>query len=162
MTHQLTAVALTIGYADKRRGYKDDFESRAVTGGAQFTANGTGTTATIVGADATLATGVNVMRVGDEFKLFTSAGALKEEKVFRVTSMASSAGNTTITYTPVSAVAPVSGDNARLVGLYNLQTTGDMDRRLTALGFSAARIATLTENDKAYQLRTSDDADSIK
>lgn len=160
MTHQLTPPH--VGFVDKRRSYRDDFEDRFVTGGAQFTANATGTTTTIVGADATLATGANVMRIGDEFKLFTTAGVLKEEKVFRTTNVVSSAGTTTITYTPASAVAPVSGDNARLVGLYNIQSTGDMDRRLAVLGFSTAYIGKLTENDKMYQLRCSDDADSIK
>ena len=159
MTHQLTAPHT--GYVDKRRSRSDDFESRVVTGGAQFTANAGGTTTTILGADATLATGVNVMRVGDEFKLFTSAGVLKQETVFRVTSMSSSAGTTTVTFTPAAAVATASGDNARLVGMYNLQSTGDMDRRLVVLGFTAARVATMTENDKAYQLRVSDDPGSI-
>jgi len=153
LTHQLTAPHT--GYVDKRRSRSDDFESRVVTGGAQFTANAGGTTTT------TLATGVNVMRVGDEFKLFTSAGVLKQETVFRVTSMSSSAGTTTVTFTPAAAVATASGDNARLVGMYNLQSTGDMDRRLVVLGFTAARVATMTENDKAYQLRVSDDPGSI-
>lgn len=161
MTHQIGTGTFP-QYVDKRRSYKDDFELRNVTGGAQFTANAGGTTTTIVGADATLATGVNVMRVGDEFKLFNSSGALKEEKVFRVTSAASSAGTTTVTFTPAAAGATASGDNARLVGYYNYQSTGDKDRRLAALGFTAARIAILTENDKDYQLRQSDDADSIK
>jgi hypothetical protein len=161
MTHQLGVVA-AVGYVDKRRSYRDDFETRAVTGGAQFTANAGGSTTTILGADATLATGVNVMRIGDEFKLFTAAGVLKEETVFRVTNMASAAGTTTITFTPAAAAATASTNQARLVGLYNLQTSGDMDRRLIALGFSSTYVSKLTENDKAYQLRTSDDPDSIK
>lgn len=158
MTHQLGSM---LGIVDKRRLYKEEFETRTVTGGAQFTANATGTTTTIVGADATLATGANVMRVGDEFKLFTTAGALKQETVFRVTSVASSAGTTTVTFTPAANTAPVSGDNARLVGMDNLQSTGNMDRRLVVLGFTAARVATMTENDKRYQLRVSDDPGSI-
>jgi hypothetical protein len=161
MTHQLGVVA-AVGYVDKRRSYRDDFETRAVTGGAQFTANAGGSTTTILGADATLATGVNVMRIGDEFKLFTAAGVLKEETVFRVTGMASAAGTTTITFTPAAQAATASTNQARLVGLYNLQTSGDMDRRLIALGFSSTYVSKLTENDKAYQLRTSDDPDSIK
>ena len=157
MTHQLTPPA--IGYVDKRRTYKDDFETRTVMGGAAFTANAGGTTTTLVGADATLATGANVMRVGEEFKLFTTAGVQKQETVFRVTSVASSAGTTTVTFTPAASGATASGDNARLVGAAN--STGDMDRRLVALGFTAARVATMTENDKMYQLRVSDDPGSI-
>src|SRR5690242_19609738 len=58
-------------------------------------------------------------------------------------------------------VATVSGDTARLVGNQNLTSTGEKDRRLVALGFSAAYVAKLTENDKDYQLRVSDDPGSI-
>lgn len=160
MTHQLGHGTLP-GYVDKRRTHLSDFENRIVTTGAQFTANAGGTTTTLVGADATLATGVNVMRVGDEFKLFNSAGAVKQETVFRVTSVASSAGTTTVTFTPAASGATASGDNARLVGYYNTQSTGDKDRRLAALGFSTARIATMTENDKDFQIRVSDDPGSL-
>lgn len=160
MTHQIGGGTLP-SYVDKRRLARDDFENRIVTTGAQFTANGAGTTTTIVGADATLATGVNVMRTGEEFKLFTTAGVLKQETVFRVTGVASSAGTTTVTFTPAASGNTASGDNARLVGYANTQSTGDKDRRLVALGFTAARVATLSENDKDYQLRVSDDPGSI-
>lgn len=160
MTHQIGGGSLP-GYVDKRRLARDDFENRIVATAAQFTANAGGSTTTILGADATLATGVNVMRVGDEFKLFNSSGVLKQETVFRVTNMASAAGTTTITFTPAASGATASGDNARLVGYYNTQSTGDKDRRLVALGFTAARVATLTENDKDYQLRVSDDPGSL-
>ncbi len=159
MTHQLGVVHP--GYVDKRRLYKDDFENRMVTGGAQFTANAGGTTTTLVGADATLGTGANVLRIGDEFKLFNSSGVLKQETVFRVTNMASSTGTTTVTFTPAASVNTASGDNARLVGFANVQSAGDMDRRLIALGFSATYVGKLTENDKMYQLRVSDDPGSI-
>lgn len=160
MTHQL-GNSVHPGYVDKRRSRSDDFETRIVATAAQFTANAGGTTTTIVGADATLATGVNVMRIGDEFKLFTSGGVLKQETVFRVTNMSSAAGSTTVTFTPAASVATASGDNARLVGLYNQQSTGDMDRALVAAGFSSAYVAKLTENDKQYQLRTTFDSGSI-
>lgn len=158
MTHQLSPPQAA--YVDKRRARQDDFETRVVTGGVVFTANAGGTTTTIVGANAAPGTGANVMRLDDEFKLFTAAGVLKEEKVFRVTSIVVG-GSTTITFTPAAAVATVSGDTVKLVGDANTQSTGDMDRRLAALGFSAARIATLTENDKLYQLRVSDDPGSL-
>lgn len=159
MTHQI-GQALSPGYVDKRRAVKDDFETRIVSGGTVFTANAGGTTTTIVGANAAPATNTNVVRIGDEFKLFNSSGVLKEEKVFRVTDVAV-AGSTTVTFTPAAAANTASGDTFKLVGLHHQQSTGDMDRRLAALGFSAAYIARLTENDKLYQLRTSDDPGSL-
>jgi hypothetical protein len=156
VTHQISSGA---GYVDKRRQRSDDFESRVVSGPAAFTANAGGTTTTIVGANAVPSTDVNCIRIGDEFKLFTTAGVLKEEKVFRVTAIAVAA-STTVTFTPAAAVATASGDNCREVGLY--LSHGEKDRRLLALGFTQARINTLTENDKDYQLRQSDDPDSIR
>lgn len=155
MTHQIG----TPGYVDKRRRRQDDFESRMVSGPTAFTCNATGTTTTAVGANAVPSTDTNCIRIGDEFKLFTAANVLKEETVFRVTAIAV-AGSTTLTFTPAAATAPVSGDQLKEVGLF--LSTGEMDRRLTALGFSASYIARLTENDKVYQLRQSDDPDSIR
>lgn len=157
MTHQLTN-AYPGDYVDKRRTRSDDFESRVVSGPSAFTANAGGTTNTIVGANATPSTDTNCIRIGDEFKLFTSGNVLKQEAVFRVTAIVV-AGSTTVTFTPAAAVATASGDQCKEVGLG--LSTGEMDRRLAALGFSAARINTLTENDKAYQLRTSDDPGSL-
>lgn len=159
MTHQLTNFS-DATYIDKRRGYRDDLETRIVAGGNVFTANAGGTTTTIVGANAAPGTGTNVMRLDDEFKLFNSSGVLKQETVFRVTGIAV-AGSTTVTFTPAAAANTASGDIVRLVGLQNQYSTGDMDRRLIALGFSAARVATLSENDKIYQIRVSDDPTSI-
>jgi hypothetical protein len=162
MTHQLDLISHP-GYVDKRRTYKNDFESRVLAGPVAFTANAGGTTTTIVGANADPTTGfigTNVMRMGDEFKLFTTAGVLKEETVFRVTAMAVGA-STTVTFTPAAAVATISTDTCRLSGSMNQYSTGELDRRLVQLGFSATRIATLTENDKQYQIRISDDFGSI-
>lgn len=160
MTHQL-GNASAPGYVDKRRGFRNDFETRITAGPVVFTANATGTTTTIVGANAAPATNTNVMRLGDEFKLFNvTTGTLKEETVFRVTAIAV-AGSTTVTFTPAAAVAPVSGDTVRLVGYSNQYSTGEKDRRLVELGFTAARVATMTENDKNYQIRISDDPGSL-
>jgi aspartate aminotransferase-like enzyme len=129
---------------------QDDFESRQVTGPVMFTANAGGTTTTIVGANATPATNTNVIRIGDEFKLFNvTTNTLKQETVFRVTAVAV-AGSTTVTFTPAAAVATVSGDTAKLTLSDALDSTGAMDRRLVAIGFSAAYVAKLTENDKVY------------
>lgn len=162
MTHQITPVSHP-GYVDKRRLFRDDFESRIVSGPAFATANGAGSTTTLVTALADPTTGVqgtNVVRIGDEFKLFTTAGALKQETVFRVTAVAV-AGSQTVTFTPAALVATASGDNARLVDIGNQTSSGEMDRRLIQLGFSALYVSKLTENDKAMQIRISDDAGSI-
>lgn len=161
--HQLGVVGEVIGYVDKRRLYRDDFETRVVSGPVVFTANAGGTTTTLVGANMAADTGVigtNVARKGDEFKLFNSSGVLKQETVFRVTAVVV-AGSTTVTFTPAAAVATASGDNYRLVGVSNQYSNNEMERRLAELGFSAQRIATLTANDMAYQLRVSDDPGSI-
>lgn len=160
MTHQLGS-APAPSYVDKRRSRSDEFESRVVTGPVMFTANATGTTTTIVGALSTPATNTNVIRIGDMFKLFNvTTGTLKQETVFRVTGVAD-AGSRTVTFTPAATVAPISGDTCRLVDSDSLASTGTKDRRLVALGFTAARVATLTENDKDYQLRISDDPGSL-
>jgi len=158
MTHQITAP--NPSYVDKRRSYRDDFETRVVAGPVVFTANAGGTTTTIVGANAAPGTNTNVIRIGDEFKLFTAAGVLKEEKVFSVTAQAV-AGSTTVTFSPAAAVATISTDTMKLVGEYNQNSTAEMDRRLVALGFTAARVATMTENDKQFQIRVSDDPGSL-
>lgn len=161
MTHQIGVVGEVPGYVDKRRGYREDLETRVTAGPAVFTANATGTTTTIVGANAAPATGTNVVRLGDEFKLFNvTTGTLKQETVFRVTGIAVAA-STTVTFTPAATVAPISGDTMKLVGVSNVYSHGDRDRRLLELGFTAARIATLTENDKLYQLRVLDDPGSL-
>lgn len=158
MTHQLSVPVP--GYIDKRRTYKDDFETRIVVGGTVFTCNATGTTTTMVGANADPANGTNVVRLGDEFKLFNNSGVLKQETVFRVTAVAVAA-STTVTFTPAANTAPVSGDVMRMVGLHSQYSTGEIDRRLIGSGMTAARVATMTENDKMYALRVIDDPGSI-
>jgi len=161
MTHQIGVVGEVIGYVDKRRSYRDDLETRVVAGPVVFTANATGTTTTIVGANAAYPAATNVMRLGDEFKLFNvTTGTLKQETVFTVTGIAV-AGSTTITFSPAALTAPISGDTVKLVGVGNQYSNAEVDRRLVAIGFTAARVATLTENDKAYQIRISDDPGSI-
>lgn len=157
MTHQI-GVSAPVGYIDKRRSYRNDLESHVVGGPTLFTANATGTTTTIVGANGFISGGVNtnIVRIGEEFKLYTTAGVLKEETIFRITDVATAA-STTITFTPAAAVAPVSTDFMRLVGPSYSYSNGEKDRRLVQLGFTAAYVAKLTENDKDYQIRISDD-----
>jgi len=159
MTHQIALVTHP-GYVDKRRKYRDDFETRVVTGPIIFTANAGGSTTTIVGANAAPGAGTNIVRNDDEFKLFTAAGVLKEETVFRVTGQAV-AGSTTVTFAPAAAVATISTDTMRQVIGSNTASIGEKDRRLVTLGFTALYVSKLTENDKDYQLRLSDDPGSI-
>lgn len=159
MTHQLSGDVVHFGYVDKRRTRSDDFESRVVGGPTAFTANAGGTTTTLVGANATPSTDTNCIRIGDEFKLFASGQTVpKQETVFRVTAIAV-AGSTTITFTPAAAANTASGDFIREVGLG--YSTGEMDRRLVALGVTQARVNIMTENDKVYALRTLDDVGSL-
>lgn len=156
-----------VGWVDKRKsnagGSVADSDSRNV-GKTIFTANDAGTTTTIVGADATLATGVNVVRVDDKCKVFNSDGTVQEEKVVTVTSVASAAGTTTVTFTPALTSATASGDLLKLVnsGTYNAFADNDsLDDRLLELGFSQSYIDSMTQNDKVYQIRLSDDSGSL-
>lgn len=155
-THQLGDPVA--GYVDKRRSRDNDFTSHVVGGPTYFTANASGTTTTIVGANATPSTNTNVVKLGDEVKLFNSSNVLKEEKVFKVTGVAVAA-STTVTFSPAAAVATASGDYFREVGV--AYSNSDRDARLTTLGVSAARLATMSENDKAFQIRVSDDPGSL-
>ena len=174
MTNTIQLGPIAPGYVDKRRlpganvpndrgsGTKPDFESRIVDRSiAPFTANGAGTTTTIVGANAAPGTNDNnVIRRGEKFKLFNSSGVLKEETVFEVTAIAVGA-STTVTFAPAAAVATASGDVARHVGTAGLDAVEDIDSRLLALGFSETYVRGLTLNDKLYQIRTSDDSGSL-
>ena len=160
MTHQLTLISDT-AYIDKRRSYKNDFETHIVAGPNPLaTANGAGTTTTFVCANAAPGAGTNVVRNGDEFQLFTAGGVAKEATIFTVVSQVV-AGSTTITFSPAAAVATASTDVMRRVSMDNQASSADMDRRLLALGFTQARINSMTENDKTYQIRTSDDPGSL-
>lgn len=158
-----TEIGNLLGIVDKRLSgpLNRDAHLRVTEGNATFTANAAGTTTTIVGADPAAGTG---MRIGDEFKLFTSAGVLKEETIFRVTGVASAVGTTTVTFTPAAAVATASGDVARLTRLFNYQDNDNLDRRLKAISatsYSDARLRQMTRNDKVYALRVEDDKDVL-
>lgn len=163
--HMLTPPEM--GWVDKRRSNGGtsvaDSASRNVSK-IVFTANGAGSTTTIVGADATLATGVNVVRVDDNCKVYNSDGTAQEEKVVTVTSVASAAGTTTVTFTPALTAATASGDTLRLVnsGTYDpYADNASLDARLLELGFSQSYIDSMTQNDKVYQVRLSDDNGSL-
>lgn len=156
-----------VAYTDKRRSSAGasvaDGDSRHV-GKTHFTANGAGTTTTIVGADATLATGVNVVRVGDKYKVYNSDGTIQEETVVTVTSVASSAGTTTVTFTPALSGATASGDVLKTDSPNAYNDNNSLDARLTAIDatlYSQANLDKMTQNDKVYALRVNDDPLSL-
>lgn len=130
-------------------------------GTALFTANGAGTTTTLVGANAAPGTNDNnVVRRGDKFVLFTGAGVLKEEKIFTITNVAV-AGSTTVTFSPAAAGATASGDVARRVDLDNFMDEANLDTRLLALSYTQSQINQMNQNDKVYAVRLADNPDSI-
>lgn len=151
-----------VGWVDKRKsstgGSVADSDSHNV-GSVIFTANGAGTTTTIVGADATLADGTNVVRVGEKVKVFNSDGTVQEEKILTVSSVASATGTTTVTFTPALTSATASGDVLRLVGsvAWPYVDNDSLDDRLIALGYSQATVDTMTQNDKVYAVRLGND-----
>lgn len=151
-----------VSFTDKRRspGSVADENVRHV-GPVIATANAAGTTTTFV----CLSTddGTNAVRVGDKFKLFTSAGVLEEETVFTVTAVATAA-NDTITFTPAAAAATASGDTMRQVGPSNFVDNDSLDARLNAIDsttYSQANLDKMTQNDKVYALRVNDDPGSL-
>lgn len=154
-----------LNFTDKRRALtakadpKTHIRNRSI---ATFVANGAGTTTTIVGANAAPGTNDNnVIRRGDEFVLYNSTPALKEETVFTVTGVAV-AGSTTVTFTPAAAGATASGDIARFVGLVDYKDEADLDARLGTLGgWYANGVNIMNQNDKIFAIRTADDPEGI-
>lgn len=160
VTHLLSSPET--GWIDKFRSGKltdaDDFIAGA--GNTIFTANGAGTTTTLVGAAASLTTSVNCARLGERFVIVTSAGAVKENTVFTVTAHN---GTTTITFSPAAASATASGDKAVLVGgVY--ADNASLDAKLLAIGgvYTQAYIDKMTQNDKVYAIRQFEVPDSVK
>lgn len=158
----LLGPAVELAFVDKRKsgGGKaaaDGF-SHVMTRYILATANGAGTTTTLVCANATPGTEnatSNVVRIGDTFRLFTAAGALKEETVFTVTAVAV-AGSTTITFTPAAAGATASTDIARLTGVESYEDNEALDSALSKLQsatYTAAVLRSMNQNDKVFALR---------
>lgn len=157
-THQIGSVEL--GFVDKRRAVSDS-NSHITRGVALFTANGAGSTTTIVGANAVPNTDdTNVIRRGEKFRLFTSGGVLKQETVFTVTAIAV-AGSTTVTFSPAATGATASGDVARQVVAMDYLSQANLDTRLLALGYTQLNLDRMTENDKVYAIRLTDDPGSM-
>lgn len=160
----MTTANIETGYVDKRKALSaagdpaTHIRSRSV---AVFTANGAGTTTTIVGANAAPQTNDNnVIRRGDKFVLYNGAGALKQESVFTVTTVAV-AGSTTVTFTPAAAGATASGDVARFLGVTDLRDEQNLDSRLLAIGYTQSQVNQMSQNDKIYAVRIADDAESV-
>ncbi len=161
-SHQI-GNSVALGFVDKRRtSLTPDFNTRTTRGVALFTANGAGTTTTIVGANAVPNTDdTNVIRRGEKFRLFTSAGVLKQETVFTVSNIAVGA-STTVTFTPAATGATASGDVARQVGVSDLVSQLNLETRLLAAGgYTQAQLDQMTENDKVFALRQKDDPGGI-
>lgn len=159
---------IVVNYVDKRKSVDVGKGSQHTRITAQvtdaFVANAGGSTTTLVGANATPSTGANVIRPGEKFRLFAAGASLpKEEKVFTVTAVAVAA-STTVTFTPAAAVATVSTDRAKLVDSDPYSDEASLDAALTAINgtsYSAARLASMTQNDKIFAYRQHVDPDSI-
>jgi hypothetical protein len=164
----MVGAGLDFAYVDKRKVAKPGSAGDGFThesGPTIFTANATGTTATIVGANAVPNTNdVNTVRRGEKFRLCTAAGVAKEETVFRITNIAV-AGSTTVTFTPAAAVAPVSTDICKMVNSDFLSDESSLDTLLLTVNggasYTQARLDQMTQNDKVYAVRLHTDADGL-
>lgn len=160
----MTTSNFSVQVVDKRRATSvaaDGLTHTSERSVAPFTCNATGTVNTAVGANA--APGVNdnnVARRGESFQIFNAGGAKKEETVFTVSGIAV-AGSTTLTYTPASAVAPVSTDVLRWTGVADLEDIDSMMSRLVTLGYTDPQINAMTPNDIVYAIRQADNTDGI-
>lgn len=163
VAQHMTGAFVGKGFIDKRR------QSNLKAGADPYThqtnrytlatANAGGTTTTLVCANATPnveGASMNVARIGESFRLFTAAGAIKEETVFTVTGIAV-AGSTTITFTPAAAVNTASTDVAKLVGSEGMDDSASLDATLTKLlpgVYTASVLNSMTENDKVFAIRS--------
>ena len=147
-------------WVDPRKTGDDAVETSGDVGPVIFTANAGGTTTTIVGANATLSTGANVVRVGEKAKVFNSDGTLQQELVVEVTSVAAG-GSTTVTFTPALSSATASGDTLRAVAPEAFRDNDSLDARLVALGYTQANVDKMNQNDKLYAIRLNDDPGSF-
>lgn len=160
----MTTSNYAVNVIDKRRATSvaaDGLTHTSERSIAPFTCNATGTTTTAVGANAAPGTNDNnVARRGESFQIFNAGGAKKEETVFTVTGIAV-AGSTTLTYIPASAVAPVSTDVLRWVGVADLEDIDSIQARLVTLGYTDPQINAMTPNDMVFAIRQADNADGI-
>lgn len=163
VAQHMSGPAVELGFIDKRKSSNGKAAADPFTHQTNrytlATANGAGTTTTLVCANSTPGVegaSMNVARIGESFRLFTAAGVLKEETVFTITAIAV-AGTTTITFTPAAAGATASTDIARLVGSEGLDDSASLDSTLTLLDpvtYTSSRLNSMTENDKVFAIRS--------
>lgn len=170
MAQSMVGASADFSVVDKRRVAKPGSPGDPFTHETQpttiFTANGAGTTTTLVGANAAPGTNdVNVVRRNEKFRLFTAGAVVpKEETIFKITNVAV-AGSTTVTFTPAALAATVSTDFARMVNSDPYSDFDAIDTALLALNggasYTAARLNTMSINDKIFALRQETDKDGI-
>jgi len=163
MAGNLLGSAINVNYVDKRRSPTPNARSNSHNTGrrALYTANGAGSTTTLVGAAAVLTTSVNVARIGERFRLFASAVATspKEETVFTVTAV--DATGALVTFSPAAAVATASGNVARVIGDEDWLDETSIEVALLAAGYTQTQLNTMTQNDKVWALRNANDPSGI-
>lgn len=164
----MTGSNLSFNFTDKRRTGSNGRSNAHLTSRKKlFTSTGTGTTTTMVGANPVTSAATNIIRLGDKFRLKTSAGVTKEETVFTVTAAQPDnpiAGTTTVTFTPAAATAPVNTDVAYLITMDDLMDETNLDAALNAINgtsYTTARLQTMNTNDKLYAYRVEVDKDGI-
>lgn len=158
-THTLGAV--NQNFTDPRENMDSkDTGSRRNLGPVIYTANGAGTTTTLVGAAP--ASGANAVRVGDKGVVFNSSGVAKDNwRVVTVTAV--NAGGTTVTFAPALSANTASGDVLRTNNPQSYADNDALDARLLAIGgvYTQSYIDTLTQNDKIFAIRKNDDPSVI-
>lgn len=126
-----------------------------------FTANGAGTTTTLVGATAN--SGTNAVQVGERGIIYRAGVALDSGKVVRITGVATGASDT-VTFSPALSVATASGDLLKTVDPIAYTDNDGLDARLLEIGgiYTQKYIDSMTQNDKVYAIRLADDAGGFK
>lgn len=151
--------AVELGFIDKRKGGNlkaaaDPFSHQLSRYTLVTATAGTTTTATFAAATPGTETATsNIVRIGDTFRIFTAAGVVKEETVFRVTA----ATATTITFTPAAGVAVANTDVLKLVGNDGFEDSDSLDQTLTKLNstiYTSSVLNSMTENDKIFAIRS--------
>lgn len=162
----LTSANVDLGYVDKRKALSAGGENQTYTHGAViFTGNAAGSTTTMVGANATLTAGSNVVRVGDKFRLVDNNNNAKENTIFKVTNVQADtpgAGSTTVTFAPPAKAATANTDRIRMLSTVNFMDEESLDTRIKSLDNSYTDdLPLMTQNDKVYALRLLQDPGGI-
>lgn len=150
-------------FTDPRRTTSPANGSTTKEGKTVFTANAAGTTTTIVGLTAG-ANGSNAVQVGERFFVHDAGGAVVDNyKVVTCTAIAKAA-NDTVTFSPALSVATANGYTLKTATPIAYGDNDALDLRLLEIGgiYTQAYIDTMTQNDKIYAVRLSDDPNSIR